>query len=436
MSEWTPKPKADANTEDLSLTGEEGKVLSRVDGSTSVSGLSRSTGLPEGRVRQILNKLVATGAVEGGSTAPATSASPGSRPARPARPEAELTADPNVSTGELQRMLEDSGEGDFGEPTLDDVAPVGQMTEDAHAPSPLAAVPAAQAAPMGAEEVQVDATSGEEPPPPADGDVSGEAASAADAPADAPADGAADEPGEEAPVNEAEEGNYRKLYETELSKLEAPEREALARSAEDPRLMALCFDPMPAIIKGIFENQRSGPSHARLVARHHHTPQGLDVVMNRAEFLRDAQVQRYLLANTMIQEPQLKRILQSKRLMEIYKVTISREIPDRNRQKARLVMRSKWSASDAEERAALIFTTEGRCLNQLTGLPFDSKTVSMLCGKTYTSSLLIQNLARFGATPPPVLAHLLRQNVVRRQQMLKTLILQHPNCPSDAKRRM
>lgn len=424
MSEWTPKPKADANTEDLNLTGEEGKVLSRIDGSTSVTSLSASTGLPEGRVRQILKKLVATGAVEDASTAPA----PAARPGRPARPEAELTTDPNLSTAELERMLSDSDEGDFGEPTMDDELPVGPMTEDGEAPAALPAVPSAQVAPAGAEEVQVEGAAGEEAPPPADGDVSGEAADGAEAPAEAGAEGE--------PANEAEEGNYRKLYETELSKLEAPEREALARAGEDPRLMALCFDPLPAIIKGIFENQRAGPSHARLVARHHHTPQGLDVVMNRAEFLRDAQVQRYLLANTMIQEPQLKRILQPKRLMEIYKITISRELPDRNRQKARLVMRSKWSASDAEERAGLIFSTEGRCLNQLTGLPFDSKTVSMLCSKSYTSSLLVQNLARFGATPPPVLAHLLRQNLVRRQQMLKTLILQHPNCPSDAKRRL
>ncbi|OGQ19466.1 MAG: hypothetical protein A2138_14645 [Deltaproteobacteria bacterium RBG_16_71_12] len=344
---------------------------------------------------------------------------------RPPRTEAQLTADPNITTGELQRLVGDSDEGEFGEPTMDDLAPVGEMTEDADL-AQRRDVPAAQVAPQGAVEAQVDAGAEDAEPP-------------ADTGAEPPAEAAPDDeaPAEEADAaSEAEEGNYRKLYETELSKLEAPEREALARSGEDPRLLALCFDALPAVIKGIFENQRSGPSHARLVARHHHTPQGLDVVMNRAEFLRDAQVQRYLLANTMIQEAQLKRILQPKRLLEIYKVTISREIPDRNRQKARLVMRSKWSATDAEERAALIFTTEGRCLNQLTGLPFDSKTVSMLCGKTYTSSLLVQNLARFGATPPPVLAHLLRQNLVRRQQMLKTVILQHPNCPADAKRRM
>ncbi|MCC7074021.1 MAG: hypothetical protein IT383_22120 [Deltaproteobacteria bacterium] len=414
MSEWTPKPKADAKTEDLNLTGEEGVLLSRIDGRASVSSLSRSTGLPEGRVRQILRKLVATGAVEDVAATPAPAPS-----SRKPRAESDLTADPNLATGELEKMLASSAEGDFGEPTMDDLAPVGEMTEDADPKPVLADVPAAHAAPEGAEEAQVDA--GADAPPadaPEAGDEQLEDANDAEQPSD------------------ADEGNYRKLFETELSKLEAPEREALARSAEDPRLMALCFDALPAVIKGIFENQRAGPSHARLVARHHHTPQGLDVVMNRAEFLRDAQVQRYLLANTMLQEPQIKRILQPKRLAEIYKVTISREIPDRNRQKARLVMRSKWSSSDAEERAALVFTTEGRCLNQLTGLPFDSKTVSMLCGKTYTSSLLVQNLARFGATPPPVLAHLLRQNLVRRQQMLKTLILQHPNCPAEAKRRM
>ena len=420
MSEWTPKPKADAKTEDMNLTGEEGVLLSRVDGTASVSSLSRSTGLPEGRVRQILRKLVATGAIEDTGTSSSSSTS------RAPRPEAELTADPNLATGELERMLASSAEDEFGEPTMDDLAPVGEMTEDADPKVALANVPAAQAAPAGAEEAQVDAAADDAAPPAEEG-----------ADAAPPAGDEAEEDGSESEQGgEAEEGNYRKLYETELSKLEAPEREALARSGEDPRLMALCFDALPAVIKGIFENQRAGPSHARLVARHHHTPQGLDVVMNRAELLRDAQVQRYLLANTMLQEPQIKRILQPKRLVEIYKVTISREIPDRNRQKARLVMRSKWSSSDAEERASLIFTTEGRCLNQLTGLPFDSKTVSMLCGKTYTSSLLIQNLARFGATPPPVLAHLLKQNVVRRQQMLKTLILQHPNCPAEAKRRM
>src|SRR6185437_3810630 len=55
VTEWKPKPKVDANTEDMNLTGEEGSVLARVDGFTSMQNISLQTGLPEGRVRQIVS---------------------------------------------------------------------------------------------------------------------------------------------------------------------------------------------------------------------------------------------------------------------------------------------------------------------------------------------------------------------------------------------
>jgi hypothetical protein len=59
-----------------------------------------------------------------------------------------------------------------------------------------------------------------------------------------------------------------------------------------------------------------------------------------------------------------------------------------------------------------------------------------LCARTYNSVLLIQNLARFGPTPPQLIVHLLRQGLVKRQAQLKNMLFQHPNCPGDAKRRM
>jgi DNA-binding Lrp family transcriptional regulator len=392
MSEWTPKPKRDAATEDLNLTGEEGTVLSRIDGSTSLSRLAATTGLPEGRVRQILKKLVDHGAVEAAEAAPS--------PAHTAIDKAELRA--------LLESNSDEGEPIGPEhPTVDDAAAVLEATEELTAPAPVAG-----------DEVQLDAVSAPD--------------GAAEAPAEEGEAEAKD--GEETP--EVEEGNYRQLYETVLSKLEAPAREALARTAKDAELMALCFDPLHSVIRGIFENQNAGPPHARLVARHHRTPQGLDVVMGRAEFLRDPQIQRLLLANPMLQDAQLKKLLQTKRLLDVYKVTTNRDIPERNRQKSRNIMRSKWATAEGEERAGLVLQTEGRVLTQLTGLPFDSQMTSLLCGKTYNSVLLIQNLARFGACPPQLLAHLLKQPAVRRQQHLKNLILQHPNCPSDAKRKM
>lgn len=438
MSEWKPKPKPDAQLEDMNLTGEEGYLLSRVDGFTSVQNLVAVTGLPEVRVKQILKKLVRHGALhDDADMAPPSAPAPvpalrTGRPAAPAKAagpsQAEIisTIVDELSPAELREIL---GETDH---TMDDAPALAHMTEtdrqggdDPSAPSPVA---------LGGHEPQINAP--EEPPSaafdePTMADDGQEEKPDADGIEKAEAEGE----GDEAAENLDEEANARKLYNTELSKLEQPEREAMAKSSKDPYLSALCFDAHPAVIKQIFDNPHAGLQHARLVARNHHTPQGLDVVMHRAEFFRDSQTQRLLLQNTMLQEPQLKRILQSKRLMECYKITISREIPDRNRQKARHVLRSKWSTSDADERASLVFTTEGRCLIQLTGLPFDSHTTTLLCSKTYSSLLLIQNLARFGASPPQVLAHLLKQAPVKRQPHLRTLITQHPNCPADAKRR-
>ncbi len=432
MTEWKPKPKPDAKTEDLNLTGEEGFVLSRIDGFTSVTNLAHVTGLPEGRVKQIVHKLVRQGAIEAAAAEPPPSVGPAraARPPQPPEPQhrggggSSVTEIDEISPEELRAILADNtidGDDDIG----------GGATEEMEPPAALASVPADVALPD-APEAQIDAP--EEPERPHRAHATDDEDRPDNSGDDNSGDGKSDDDKSPDGKGEAEEANYRKLFNETLSKLEAPEREAMAHSGQDPQLMALCFDPLPAVIRGIFDNSRAGMAHARMVARHHRTPQGLDVIIARAEFFRDLQVQRFLLQNTMLQEPQLKRLLQSKRLAEVYKVTINREIPERNRQKSRYVLRSKWSTSDGEERAGLVFTTEGRCLQQLTGLPFDSQTTSLLCQKTYTSTLLIQNLARFGATPPPVLAHLMRQPVVKRQQHLRTLIKQHPNCPSDAKR--
>src|SRR5690606_34757629 len=101
---------------------------------------------------------------------------------------------------------------------------------------------------------------------------------------------------------------------------------------------------------------------------------------------------------------------------------------------ARQELRRSFQQASAEERVGLMFTTEGRCLTMLIGLSFDSKTTALLCGRTYNSTLLIQNVLRFSATPPPLIAHLAKQNSVRRTPSLKKLILQHPNCPSQVKK--
>jgi hypothetical protein len=61
----------------------------------------------------------------------------------------------------------------------------------------------------------------------------------------------------------------------------------------------------------------------------------------------------------------------------------------------------------------------------------DGKTSALLCGRTYTSTLLVQNISRWAAAPPALIAHLLKQEVVRRSPSLKVLLQRHPNAPSE-----
>ena len=73
-------------------------------------------------------------------------------------------------------------------------------------------------------------------------------------------------------------------------------------------------------------------------------------------------------------------------------------------------------------------------LASLVGLPVDGKTAALLCGRTYSSVLLLQNLARWSAAPPQLIAHLLRQEAVRRQPVLRAQLQRHPNAPAEARR--
>ncbi len=74
----------------------------------------------------------------------------------------------------------------------------------------------------------------------------------------------------------------------------------------------------------------------------------------------------------------------------------------------------------------MLFRTEGRILAQLVGLAMDQKSAALFCHRTVTSLLLVQNLARWAGTPPSVLAHLLKQAVVRNQPQVRMLILKPP----------
>ena len=204
---------------------------------------------------------------------------------------------------------------------------------------------------------------------------------------------------------------------------------ALARSAGEPRLTALCYDPLPAVIRSLLQNPNAGLSHARLIAQQHRHPMGLEALSTRAAFANDAGVRRWLLRNPQLPAALFNRLFGGRPMRDLYLSAVSREIPDTTRRLSRESLRRRFATAAAEERVALIIQSEGRVLPLLIALPVDGRTAAQLCGRTYASTLLVQNLARWSAAPPPLIAHLLRQELVRRSPSLRTLLQRHPNAP-------
>jgi hypothetical protein len=229
-------------------------------------------------------------------------------------------------------------------------------------------------------------------------------------------------------------GSNRNLYENALRQLAVEERVARAKVAEEPELSAFCFDPLPAVIHALLENPRFGLPQARLAAAHHRTPAGLEALAARAALAADAGVRRALLRNPQLSTALLRRLHGGRRLLEQHQLVVSREVPEQTRRAARELLRARFSTAEADERVEVIVKTEGRCLTSLAGLPVDGKTAALLCGRAYTSTLLVQNISRWAACPPALIAHLLKQELVRRSPALKVLLRRHPNAPSEPRR--
>lgn len=230
------------------------------------------------------------------------------------------------------------------------------------------------------------------------------------------------------------ERNFRKLFETQLHPRPADQRVDLARQGHGAELCALCFDPDPAVIQELLVNDEVGLQHGRLIAAHHYNPVGLDALATDPRFLRDRQVQRFLLRNRHSGEGLLRRILNSQSLPVSYQTLTRRDLSERAQRASLKAFRRCFSQASAEERVGLILKSEGRCLARLHGISLDGKTTAQLCSRTFTSSLLIQNLLRWPATPPPVLLRLAAQASVKRTAALKQMVLRHPNCPTQLKR--
>jgi hypothetical protein len=224
----------------------------------------------------------------------------------------------------------------------------------------------------------------------------------------------------------------RQLFETRLHPLPEDTRAGLAGTAVEPELSAFCFDPVPQVIARVLGNPRCGLVHARLISAHHRNAAGFEALAARAEFLHDGEVQRLLLRNPQTPAHLLRALLLKRRLPDLYRAGHDREVGERARGAARELLRERFAKGSPDERAELIVITEGRALAALSGLSLDGRTTALLCARPPSSTLLIENLARWPATPPTLIAHLLTQPMVQRSPPLRTLIKRHPNAPRSA----
>jgi hypothetical protein len=416
------KPKRAEHLDPSRLTPEEGFVVARIDGSLSVTDLVALTGLEAPKVEQIVSKLAAEGALtledaDSSGYLPEV----GSSPTMPHEEETASLADFAAALG-----MDPSA---FVAPGLTPIKERPVAAERVETKSSLPPPPAPETEPQLMELEEIG---------PGDEVAFGELEELS-VEGDEPAESEPQEatPEGEQSLNEEVEGNeknYRALYEAKFHQLPTDARVHHAQTAHGADLFALCFDAEPRVIAAILENPVSGLDHVRLIAFHHRTSTGLEMLSRRQEFIRDSLVERRLLRNPQCGDTVLSRIMSSKRLHQTYKIAIDRDIPDLTRAKTRGHLRKKWQTAPSEERADLVLRTEGRCLVLLTGCAFDARMTSIMCGKQYNSVLFVQNLAKFPATPPPLLAHLIKQPFVRKIQPLKKLLLQHPNMPGEVKR--
>jgi hypothetical protein len=315
---------------------------------------------------------------------------------------------------------------------LDGLVRDGVVTGAAHTHTPPTQAPHPQVAHVQEGPDATTLASAAQPPPEGEAHVAADQSGAEHA----ASDGSASSPSELTDDGSADSGSgasHLALYRAQFHPLRPDERAAIAATAMGANLSALCFDPVPEVIRHLLGNPHTGLEQARLIASHHHTTTGLEFLFSRADLLRDTQVQRLLVRNPQLAEGQLKRLVGHRRLLELWKLTTSREVTSQTRTATMRLLRQRFAIAPAEERVELIFTSEGRALNGLAGLPIDGKTTALLCARTYASTLLVTNLATWSSTPPALITHLLRQPVVMRQPALKTRLQQHPNAPSTAR---
>jgi hypothetical protein len=237
--------------------------------------------------------------------------------------------------------------------------------------------------------------------------------------------------GAEASAQEAERATtHRARWSEKFRGLPPERRRVLANSAESADLLALAYDVDPQVLRAVLSNPKAGAQVARVIAAH---AQSIVALEGLARFMNDGGVQRLLLRNAHTSEGLLRRILARKPLVNVYAAATDRDAAEAPRNRSKALFRERFAQGTPEEKSALLIKTEGRVLMLLSGVPLDARTAALLCAKTISSSLFVQNLARYTACPPALLLHLVKQPFVKRQPQLLKMLTQHANMPREGK---
>jgi hypothetical protein len=406
MTDWRPKPNTNIDPGRVQLTSEEGFVLSRLDGETTIGILTQLTGLSTDRIHVIMNRLMDEGAVSEDDLPDSFDRVHVDRPPMSQNPPASKP--PLPPTGE-QESNPDEASHPHHPPDNDNTNDNDDYDDDD-------------------DDYDYDYDYDDDDDDDDDDDYDYDDD-------DDDSEEGADEAEVIEPDREDEKAtiDLRNFYKTNLQHLPLKERGDLASSGSGETLMALCLEKDPSVCRRLFDNRNFDMRHARLIAKHQKSTTTLDVLVRHARFLRDIQVQSHLFRNPMLSETMFHRIVKSKRMAGLYRLAISQEATERVRRSAKNMLRTRFQYGSPEERIDLFFKTEGRCLLMIAGIGIDGRTAQLMCTRSYHSRILVQNLAKWPPLPTRVITHLVKQPAVRRQATIRNALLSHPNTSRQLK---
>lgn len=203
------------------------------------------------------------------------------------------------------------------------------------------------------------------------------------------------------------------------------ERIAKAVQGNEVDLMNLCSDPSPVVIRRVIDNPRFGLVHARLIAEHHHTAAGLEMLAAKGGAMGDEAVKGKLLRNHQTPAGILVRMFRSMQIENVFTLLNGNDMAEKARAAALAVFRESFrNESKAEEWARFIIRNEGRCLRFLYGERISKKLVDEFVRHTNDITLtLVRNLSSFPGLPRRLVEHILTLHIVRSNPELRKIML-------------